>query len=123
MKFQINKNGKDLEFFAEKIGGQIWVSFNGKTHVLPANAAGSQRSKKAAKGNLDGVNSPMPGKITKLFVKPGTFLKAGDVVVVVEAMKMEYTLKADRDAEVKKVNVTEGSQVTLGQTLVEFEKK
>lgn len=122
MKYQIQKNGKKLDFIAEKIGSNIWVYFNGRTHAIPVQSGGSRRSQKSVKGNLDSVVSPMPGKITKVCVSAGNKIQAGDTVVVMEAMKMEYTLKADRDADVKKVLVQEGSQVTLGQVLVEFEK-
>jgi biotin carboxyl carrier protein len=63
------------------------------------------------------VQSPMPGKVVKLLVAPGDEVKAGQGVVVVEAMKMENELKAPRDGKVKAIAVKEGQAVEAGQTL------
>jgi biotin carboxyl carrier protein len=63
------------------------------------------------------VRSPMPGKVVKVLVKAGDEVKAGQGVVVVEAMKMENELKAPRDGKVKQVSAEEGRTVESGQTL------
>jgi 3-methylcrotonyl-CoA carboxylase alpha subunit len=65
----------------------------------------------------------MPGKIVKVVSEVGTSVKGGDVVIVMEAMKMEYTLKAAADGVVKSVNCLAGDQVALGATLVLLELK
>lgn len=60
----------------------------------------------------------MPGKVTKVAVQKGESVTKGQALVVMEAMKMEYTLEADRDGKVNEVNVEAGRQVALGEVLV-----
>ena len=64
--------------------------------------------------------SPMPGKVFRLLVAPKQSVKAGQDVVIVEAMKMEHALKAPFDGTVLSVSVKEGEQVELGQKLVKI---
>jgi biotin carboxyl carrier protein len=67
------------------------------------------------------VQSPMPGKVVKMLVAVGDAVKAGQGVVVVEAMKMENELKSTRDGKVKSISVKEGQAVEAGQSLVLLE--
>ncbi len=66
---------------------------------------------KAEKGNAAHVGAPMPGKVLKVNVKPGDEVKAGAVLVVTEAMKMETNLKARADCRIAEVKVREGDKV------------
>lgn len=65
--------------------------------------------------------APMPGLVMQIKVEPGQKVKAGDPVVVIEAMKMENILKAKGEATVKAVHVEQGQSVEKGDKLVEFE--
>jgi acetyl/propionyl-CoA carboxylase alpha subunit len=65
-----------------------------------------------------GFMAPMPGKVIKVNVKPGDAVKAGQVLLVLEAMKMEQATRTPADGTVAQVLVREGDQVTAGQTLV-----
>jgi acetyl/propionyl-CoA carboxylase alpha subunit len=65
-----------------------------------------------------GFMAPMPGKVVKVLVKDGETVKAGQVLLVLEAMKMEQTTRSPADGVVKSVKVREGEQVTAGQILV-----
>lgn len=67
------------------------------------------------------ITSPMPGSIFKLNVKPGDSVKKGDVVLILEAMKMENEIFAAEDAVVSSVEVTEGATVNTGDVLVILE--
>ncbi|WP_147577159.1 biotin/lipoyl-containing protein, partial [Clostridium phoceensis] len=64
------------------------------------------------------VNSPMPGNIFKVECKPGQAVKAGDVLVVLEAMKMEIEVSAPVDGTVKSVSATVGTAVNTDDLLV-----
>ena len=75
----------------------------------------------AAAGAEGALEAPMPGSVLSVRVAAGDDVRAGEVLVVVESMKMELTLTAPRDARVLEVRVAEGDQVTQGQTLVELE--
>jgi acetyl-CoA/propionyl-CoA carboxylase biotin carboxyl carrier protein len=75
----------------------------------------------AAAGADGALEAPMPGSVLSVCVAAGDDVSAGDVLVVVESMKMELTLTAPRDATVLEVRVAEGDQVKQGQSLVELE--
>ena len=64
------------------------------------------------------VKSPMPGKVVRALVIAGEAVKAGQPVVVVEAMKMENELRAPRDGAVVEVRCKDGQAIEAGQTLV-----
>jgi len=65
--------------------------------------------------------SPMPGLLTSLAVEPGLEVKAGEALAVVEAMKMENVLRAERDGKVKVLRVAPGDSLAVDQVILEFE--
>ena len=69
------------------------------------------------------VLSPMPGKLVKLLVQAGQPVKAGEPLLVLEAMKMEHTLRASADAVVEKTFGREGEVVAQRAVLVSFATK
>ena len=66
--------------------------------------------------------SPMPGLLVSLSVVSGQMVQAGDELAVVEAMKMENSLKADRQAVVAKLHTSAGQVLEQGQPILEFER-
>ena len=64
------------------------------------------------------VNAPMPGTILKVNVTEGQAVKSGDVLCVLEAMKMENEIKAPKDGKVAQILVTKGASVDTGAALV-----
>lgn len=60
----------------------------------------------------------MPGTIVKIYVKPGDEVKKGQALFVMEAMKMEHTMKAPADGKVKLVNSKESQFVEAGYTII-----
>jgi biotin carboxyl carrier protein len=95
------------------------VSVPLKLQSARAKVAG--RAAAAPKTGPAAVQSPMPGKVVKILVAVGDEVKAGQGVVVVEAMKMENELKSTRDGKVKSIAVKEGQAVEAGQSLVVLE--
>lgn len=83
-------------------------------------AAGPPRRKAAASGRLE-IQSPMPGLVIAVKASPGQRVRAGEAVVVVEAMKMQNELPVSTDAVVKEVKVRPGQSVAAGQVLLTFE--
>jgi biotin carboxyl carrier protein len=81
-----------------------------------------QRRRLAVRGGAKGASgtivAPMPGKIVKALVQPGDVVKAGQGVIVVEAMKMENELRAPRDGVVRSIEVQAGVTVEIRQVLV-----
>ena len=67
------------------------------------------------------VESPLAATVVELAVAPGQAVRAGEVLLVVEAMKMEHELRADADARVVEVAVRAGEQLDAGQLLLVLE--
>ena len=86
--------------------------------AAPAAAPAPAAPKVAAGAKV--VEAPLPGTITKVLVKPGQALKAGETVCMMEAMKMENSITVEFAGTVKSVLVEVGAQVQSGQALVEL---
>lgn len=83
-------------------------------------ASGSGVRRKADSGNENHVGAPMPGVISTLAVSAGQVVAAGDVLVSIEAMKMETAIHAERDGEIGEVLVGAGDQIDAKDLLVTF---
>jgi biotin carboxyl carrier protein len=78
--------------------------------------------KNAAGRRSDGrIKPPMPGKIVEVKVKEGQEVKEGDVLCVLEAMKMQNDLKSPMDGKVARINVQDGTNVEATTVLIELE--
>jgi pyruvate carboxylase len=124
--------GKTLEILMQTVGetneeGEVRVFFelNGQprtVRVPDRKVQGAHVARpKAAPGEPLHVGAPMPGSIAAVPVQPGTRVQEGDLLVTIEAMKMETGLHAERAATVKAVHVKPGDQVDAKDLLVEFE--
>ena len=71
-------------------------------------------------GKVNNIKAPMPGLIINLKVAEGDTVKAGDQLLILEAMKMENILKSPGDGVVKKIKVKKGDSVEKNQILIEF---
>lgn len=104
------------------VAGKIWIHFNGQTFQIEKDQ--EQKSRRGKSASVDDANTilaPMPGKVTKIGKSKGDSVEVGDVVIVMEAMKMEYTLKSKVKGVVVSVSASVGDQVALGKILVEIE--
>lgn len=88
--------------------------------AAPAPAAVPAPAAPKAAAGAKVVEAPLPGTITKVLVKPGQALKAGETVCMMEAMKMENSITVEFAGTVKSVLVEVGAQVQSGQALVEL---
>jgi propionyl-CoA carboxylase alpha chain len=64
--------------------------------------------------------SPMPGLVVSMAVEPGTTVKAGEELCVIDAMKMENVLRAERDGTVEEVKVAAGDSLAVDQVIMTF---
>ena len=87
--------------------------------AAPAAAPAAPKAAPAAGGAQGGVkvNSPMPGKILAVKTSVGQAVKKGDVLLILEAMKMENEVVAPQDGTVASINVSEGASVESGDVL------
>ncbi len=128
MKYKVTLNGRTYEVEVEA-GKAMLLSEYEAIAPAPAAAAPVAAAPAAAPaaaapaapvvtGAGDPVNAPMPGNILKVNVKAGDAVKAGTVLVVLEAMKMENEIMAPKDGTVTQVLVSKGSTVDTGAALV-----
>lgn len=106
------------------IGSTLWVHFGGRTYTLELSAVTNPRMASAKAATTVGphiLKSPMPGKVLKINFKVGDSVKTNSTICVLEAMKMEYTLKSPKDAKVKTLFKSEGDLVELDEKVVEIE--
>ena len=124
--------GKTLEIRLQAVGetddkGDVRVFFelNGQPRIIrvPNRLIKSQTASnpKAEEGNNAHVGAPMPGVIAGVTVSKGQTVNEGDLLLTIEAMKMETGLHAERDAVIKAVHVSTGSQIDAKDLLIEFE--
>jgi biotin carboxyl carrier protein len=120
----VNIDGKEISVLAELINKKLWYKLGEVTYsidVVDLNESSFKKSKGAVK-SADRITAPMPGKVTKIFVSEGQTVKKGEALLVMEAMKMEYTLKSDLNASIEKLQIKLSDQVTLGQLLVQLKE-
>ncbi|UWQ48599.1 pyruvate carboxylase [Leisingera caerulea] len=124
--------GKTLEIRLQAISetdekGEVKVFFelNGQPRVIRVPnrlvKASTEQRAKAEAGNANHVGAPMPGVVASVAVQPGQQVHEGDMLLTIEAMKMETGIHAERDAVVKAVHVQAGGQIDAKDLLVELE--
>jgi biotin carboxyl carrier protein len=118
-KFKINVNGKTYEVEVEEIGGASSVAtpIAAPVTTTPAATAAPQAATPAPAG-AEVVSAPMPGKIMAIKVTVGQQVKEGDLILVLEAMKMENEIFCGTGGTVKEIKVSEGAAVNPGDALV-----
>jgi 3-methylcrotonyl-CoA carboxylase alpha subunit len=97
-------------------GDVIWVAIEGD--VFAFRASSGRRSEAA--NDRDALTSPMPATVVRVAAVPGQSVQQGDVLLTLEAMKMQWPLRAPRDGVVKSVPCREGEIIQPGTVLVEL---
>ncbi len=114
-KFMVNVNGTSYEVEVEEIQGRSQAP---KAAAAPKPEASAPKAAAQASGGQESVNSPMPGNILDVRVKAGDTVKSGQILLILEAMKMENEILAPKDGKVVAVNVAKGATVNSGDALV-----
>ena len=143
MKIEVNGTNYDIDIIGDKalvngkemgvnlnedeikIGGDIFrldfveegepslMIINGMTYVVSRRLADNALSKE--------IKSPMSGKIVGIFTKVGSEVKKGQLLVILEAMKMENQIKSHVNGSIREIKVCKDQSVKMGQVLVTFE--
>ena len=122
-KFNITVNGTSYEVEVEEVkaaGGAApkAAAPAPKAAAAPAAAPAPKKAAVAAGAGEHSIDAPMPGKVVKLVASEGQAVKAGDVLLILEAMKMQNEITADADGTVKSCNVAAGQSVKAHESLV-----
>lgn len=126
MKYKVTLNNRVYEVEVEQGEAMLVNEYElaapaAAAPVAPAAAAPAAPAAAPAAGALaagEVVTSPMPGNILKINVAQGQHVNEGDVLIVLEAMKMENEISATKSGTVAQINVTKGAVVETGTPLV-----
>ena len=127
MKYKVTLNGRTYEVEVEAGKAMLLSEYEAVAPVAPAapvaaapvaEAAPVAAAAPAVSGSGEAVNAPMPGTILKVNVTQGQAVKAGEVLCILEAMKMENEIMAPKAGTVTQVVVSKGSKVDTGAPLV-----
>ena len=97
-----------------------WVFLDGSVYVIDAAPPGSS-PRKSRRNDEGALAAPMPATVVRIIVEPGQRVSPGDVLIMLEAMKMELPIKAPREATVKAIACRPGELVQPGVPLLELE--
>ncbi|HND49539.1 MAG TPA: biotin/lipoyl-binding protein [Anaerolineales bacterium] len=141
MKYKLNVNSQTYEVEIENINARpVVVTVDGQRfEVMPESSTQAQTKNEAvsnievkptmpsplgvANSSVSGSSSlhaPLPGTVVEVFVKAGDSVEAGQVILVIEAMKMKNSIRTTRSGTIANVLVNQGQSVAHKQTLVEF---
>lgn len=117
-KYNVNVNGTAYEVTVEEIQGGAAAPVSAPAPAAaPAPAPAPAPAAPAAAGAGEPVNAPMPGTILDVKVTAGQAVKSGDVLMILEAMKMENEIMAPKDGTVTSVSASKGASVQSGDVL------
>jgi 3-methylcrotonyl-CoA carboxylase alpha subunit len=117
-RYALERNGRRTRAYAARVGSAVWVFLDGRVHVVANEPEAVAAGHADAPGSL---SAPMPATVVAVDVVPGQAVAAGDTLVRLEAMKMEWPLAAPRAGVVRAVRCAIGDLVQPGEPLVELE--
>lgn len=123
-KFNVTVNGTAYEVEVEEVKGaapaapRATAPAPAAPKAAPAPAPAPKKAAQSAGAGEHSIDAPMPGKIVKLVASVGQSVNAGDVLLILEAMKMQNEITADAAGTVKAFNVDAGNNVAAGDSLV-----
>ncbi|MBW9156273.1 biotin/lipoyl-containing protein [Clostridium tagluense] len=115
-KYNIKVNGISYEVEVEEVVGDF-ASSQAPVAVTKQTPEKAKTSPKKTVSQGEKIECPMPGTVLKVNVKPGDNVKTGQVLFILEAMKMENEIMAPHDAKILEVGVTSGASVNTGDIL------
>ena len=137
-RYRVVVDGAEQEIVIEPLGEGRARLIAGEQHaVVEVTAVGTRRfvrlgtmdfvferqvRRRGASAGTGGLESPMPGLVTRVLVAVGDAVRRGQPLLAVEAMKMEHLIRAPRDGRVARLQAREGEMVNGGVALVELEE-
>jgi biotin carboxyl carrier protein len=108
-----------MKTFSKRSKDKLWVSWQGRIYALGLESATARYS--SGKAKEPELVAPYSCKVLRILVKAGQTIAVGDPVIVVEAMKMEYSFASPRAGTIKRVLVEAGKIVPAAAAFVEWE--
>jgi biotin carboxyl carrier protein len=112
-RYEVVSESARVLAYAARDGSNTWVFLDGRVFIVAAD--------EGRPGGSRHHDAPMPATVVAVNVAPGQDVKAGDALVVLEAMKMELAVFAPHDGRIRRVTCRVGELVEPGVPLVEFE--
>ena len=114
-EYTVKVNGKA---YAVKLDGDNKATVNGKAYDIDVKAGIEAKGSSASSGEGEEIKAGLPGNVLRIEVSEGDSVSEGDVLLVVEAMKMETEIKAPKAGTVNSILVSQGDKVVTGQAMV-----
>ena len=118
-RFLVTSGGRQRVAWATQAGGAVWVFLDGEVAVI---GGAPPRGRATAADEQASLAAPMPATVIAVAVQPGQKVAAGDVLIRLEAMKMELPVRSPRDATVVAIKCREGELVQPGIPLLELDE-
>lgn len=120
--FILNIDGKPVKVCIATVGNQRHIFFNGAVYRF-TRAEGKKRKSDGYDLLSPEINSPISGKVVKIDVEEGDVVKVNQTLMAIEAMKMEYQIKAPFAGMVENIMFKQGDQVDIGVILIKMKKQ
>lgn len=116
-KVEVNGNSYSVRYAKEEIA----ASPVAHTANAPVNAPAAPQTSASQPAGGYSIKAPLPGTILTINAKVGAHIKRGDTLVVMEAMKMENNIMANKDGQIKAIHITVGQTVAQDDLLIDLE--
>jgi biotin carboxyl carrier protein len=120
--YVVTVDGRQELVYVAGTADAVWAFRDGRTFLVRPESAARPGRGRARGGRAETLVAPMPATVIKVLAAPGTAVRKGDTVVLLEAMKMELPVRAAGDGVVKAIHCREGALVKPDEALVEFEE-
>lgn len=118
--YRVEIDGRATIVYVAGRAGARWASWNGRVFLEARETKGRLSRSGSRQATSQTLSAPMPATVLKVLVSPGAVVRKGDSLVILEAMKMEWPLRAEGDATVTAVRCREGELVQPDDVLVEL---
>ena len=119
--YRVETERRTHTVYAVTAGDVQWAFIEGRVYREASGRPERTRAPRAKGDAAQSLTAPMPASVLKVLVAPGALVRKGDVVIVLEAMKMELPIRAPADGRVKAVHCEQGQMVAPDTVLVQLE--
>ena len=121
-EYRVTVDGHSASLFAIQKGDQFFIHLNGNHYQIESEDEIQSASGGVSDANKVVANAPMPGTVVSVNVRAGKTVESGEVLMVIESMKMETTISAWRDGVVAAVNFNVGDSFDRKAALIQLEE-